>query len=56
MGFYSLPGEGTVLNQIEGSNEDGSFDEDAVRVLSAAFDAAWQAARMRRKLWIEPSG
>ena len=32
-----------MLKLVEKPGGDGVFDEDAVRVLVAAFDAAWQA-------------
>jgi hypothetical protein len=34
-----------VLKHLEKPSEDGVFDEDAVRVLVAAFDAAWLAVQ-----------
>ena len=34
-----------MLEQVENPREDGVFDEVAVRVLVAAFDAAWQAVQ-----------
>jgi aspartate oxidase len=34
-----------VLKHLEKAGGDGTFDEDAVRVLVAAFDAAWQAVQ-----------
>ena len=34
-----------MLKHLEKPNGDGVFDEDAVRVLVAAFDAAWQAVQ-----------
>lgn len=34
-----------MLKLVEKPGEDGVFDEDAVRVLVAAFDAAWQAVQ-----------
>jgi hypothetical protein len=36
--------EGTVLERPEEPAEGGVFDEDAVGVLVAAFEGAWQAA------------
>jgi hypothetical protein len=34
-----------VLENVKKPREDGVFDEEAVRVLVAAFDAAWQAVQ-----------
>ena len=34
-----------MLKHLEKLNEYGVFDEDAVRVLVAAFDAAWQVVQ-----------
>ena len=34
-----------MLKLVEKPGGDGVFDEDAVRVLVAAFDAAWQAVQ-----------
>jgi hypothetical protein len=37
--------EGTVLKYLGKPDVNGVFNEDAVRVLVAAFDAAWQAVQ-----------
>jgi hypothetical protein len=34
-----------VLKLVEKPGWDGVFDEDAVRVLAAAFDGAWQVVQ-----------
>jgi hypothetical protein len=34
---------GTMLKRFEKLNADGVFDEEKVRILSVAFESAWQA-------------